>query len=339
MAEPLTVVITGAAGQIAYSLLFAVAKGDVFGSEQHIKLHLLDIEVMQGVVEGVAMELADCALPLLDAVVCTHDPNIAFKNVDAAILVGAMPRREGMERKDLLRANVKIFKAQGEALDTQAKKTVKVLVVGNPANTNAYICSKYAPSIPQENFTALTRLDQNRAESQVAEYLKTKRQLNVSCRDISNVTIWGNHSSTQFPDINHALVKVDGAEKAARDQLQDDSWVNNDFISIVQKRGAAVIAARKLSSAMSAAKAICDHMRDWWFGTKDDKWVSMGIISDGSYDIEKGLMYSFPVRIGADRSWQVVQGLELSDFSKEMMEKTKLELQEERDQALAVCEA
>jgi len=339
MAEPLTVLVTGAAGQIAYSLLFSIAKGDVFGAEQPIKLHLLDIEVMQGVVEGVAMELTDCALPLLTGVVCTHDTTVAFKNIDAACLVGAMPRREGMERKDLLRANVKIFKAQGQALDTHAKKTVKVLVVGNPANTNAYICSKYAPSIPTENFSALTRLDQNRAQSQVAEYLKQKRQLNISCRDVTNVTIWGNHSSTQFPDVNHALVKVDGSEQPARDALQDDSWVNNEFISIVQKRGAAVIAARKLSSAMSAAKAICDHMRDWWFGTQDNKWVSMGIISDGSYDIEKGLMYSFPVRIGADRSWQVVQGLELSDFSREMMEKTKTELQEERDQALAECEA
>jgi len=339
MSEPLTVLVTGAAGQIAYSLLFAIAKGDVFGAEQPIKLHLLDIEVMQGVVEGVAMELTDCALPLLTGVVCTHDTTVAFKNIDAACLVGAMPRREGMERKDLLRANVKIFKAQGQALDTHAKKTVKVLVVGNPANTNAYICSKYAPSIPTENFSALTRLDQNRAQSQVAEYLKQKRQLNISCRDVTNVTIWGNHSSTQFPDVNHALVKVDGSEQPARDALQDDSWVNNEFISIVQKRGAAVIAARKLSSAMSAAKAICDHMRDWWFGTQDNKWVSMGIISDGSYDIEKGLMYSFPVRIGADRSWQVVQGLELSDFSREMMEKTKTELQEERDQALAECEA
>jgi len=339
MAEPLTVLVTGAAGQIAYSLLFSIAKGDVFGAEQPIKLHLLDIEVMQGVVEGVAMELTDCALPLLTGVVCTHDTTVAFKNIDAACLVGAMPRREGMERKDLLRANVKIFKAQGQALDTHAKKTVKVLVVGNPANTNAYICSKYAPSIPTENFSALTRLDQNRAQSQVAEYLKQKRQLNISCRDVTNVTIWGNHSSTQFPDVNHALVKVDGSEQPARDALQDDSWVNNEFISIVQKRGAAVIAARKLSSAMSAAKAICDHMRDWWFGTQDNKWVSMGIISDGSYDIEKGLMYSFPVRIGADRSWQVVQGLELSHFSREMMEKTKTELQEERDQALAECEA
>jgi len=339
MSEPLTILVTGAAGQIAYSLISSIAKGDVFGATQPIKLHLLDIEVMQGVLEGVAMELSDCALSLLVGVVCTHDVTIAFKDIDAAILVGAMPRREGMERKDLLRANVKIFKAQGEALDTHAKKSVKVLVVGNPANTNAYICNKYAPSIPPENFSCLTRLDQNRAQSQVAERLKQAKKLNISSQDVTNLTIWGNHSSTQFPDVSNALVKIEGASQPIREALQDDSWLNNEFISIVQKRGAAVIAARKLSSAMSAAKAICDHMRDWWFGTKDDKWVSMGVVSDGSYEIEKGLLYSFPVRVGADRSWKIVQGLQISDFGREKMEVTKKELVEERDQALEVCEA
>jgi len=338
MAEPITVAITGAAGQIAYSLLFSVAKGDVFGPNQPICLHLLDIEQMMGVLNGVAMELTDCALPLLTEVVCTADANVAFKNIDVAILVGAMPRREGMERKDLLKANVKIFKAQGQAIDTQAKKTVKVLVVGNPANTNAYICRKYAPSIPSENFSCLTRLDQNRAQSQVAVYLQEKHKVNVSCRNVYNVTIWGNHSSTQFPDITHAKVDLNSAEQPARAAVQDDNWVNNEFVKVVQTRGAAVIAARKLSSAMSAAKAICDHMRDWWFGTAEGRWVSMGVISDGSYGIEAGLMYSFPVKISADRSWSIVQGLELNEFAREKMDITKNELVEERDQALEVCQ-
>lgn len=338
MAEPITVLITGAAGQIAYSLLFSVAKGDVFGHDQPIRLHLLDIEVMMGVLQGVAMELTDCALPLLTDVVCTSDVNAAFKDIDAALLVGAMPRREGMERKDLLKANVKIFKAQGQALDTQAKKTVKVLVVGNPANTNAYICRKFAPSIPTENFSCLTRLDQNRAQAQVANYLQEKKQINVPCKDVYNVTIWGNHSSTQFPDVSHSSVVVNGTEQPARQAIQDDNWVNNEFIKVVQTRGGAVIAARKLSSAMSAAKAICDHMRDWWFGTAQGRWVSMGVISDGSYGIEQGLMYSFPVHITPQRAWSIVPGLELSEFAREKMEITKTELIEERDQALEVCQ-
>lgn len=334
MSDPLTVLITGAAGQIAYSLLFSIAKGDVFGKDRHIILHLLDIDIMMGVLGGVAMELTDCALPLLNSVVCTSDVSVAFKDIDIAILVGAMPRREGMERKDLLKANVKIFKAQGHALDTQAKKTVKVLVVGNPANTNAFICRKYAPSIPAENFACLTRLDQNRAQSQVASYLREKKHQNVPCEDIHNVIIWGNHSSTQFPDLSQATVQG----KPALDVLQDETWVKTTFVKIVQTRGAAVIAARKLSSAMSAAKAICDHMHDWWFGIAEGRLTSMGVCSDGSYGIEKGLMYSFPLTIKSDHSWQIVQGLEISDYAREKMEITKKELLEERDQALEVCQ-
>ena len=248
-AEPIRVVVTGAAGQIAYSLLYLVAKGDVFGPDQPLILHLLDIPLMMGVLEGVVMELADCALPLLRGVLPTADPYDAFRDVSAAFLVGAMPRKQGMERKDLLGANVTIFKVQGEALDQVARKDVKVLVVGNPANTNALVCSKYAPSIPKENFTAMTRLDQNRAQSQIAT------KLGVPVGDVSNVIIWGNHSSTQFPDAGHAVVNVEGTVGNARDLIKDDAWLRDEFIPNVQKRGAAVIAARKMSSAMSAAKA------------------------------------------------------------------------------------
>ncbi|KAF6035292.1 MDH1 [Bugula neritina] len=257
----LKVLITGAAGQIAYSLLYSVAKGDVFGKEQALSLVLLDI-------------------PPMMEVVATSDEAVAFADIDAAMLVGAMPRREGMERKDLLAANVKIFKSQGAALDKYAKKSVKVVIVGNPANTNALICKKYAPSIPASNFSALTRLDQNRAQAQLAGKLG---------------------------------VAVEGVYEA----VQDDNWLNNEFISSVQQRGAAVIKARKLSSAMSAAKAIGDHMRDWWFGTQS-RWVSMGIISDGNtYGIPEGLIFSFPLTVGEDRSWKIVDGLDISDFARE----------------------
>jgi len=334
--EPLVVLVTGAAGQIAYSLLFSIAKGDVFGQHRQIKLVMLDIPMMKNALDGVKMELVDCALPLLTEVVCSVDET-AFTNIDVAILVGAMPRREGMERKDLLKANSAIFKTQGAALDRFAKKTVKVLVVGNPANTNAFICKQYAPTIPAENFTCLTRLDQNRAQAQVCERLRSQKNKNVSCKDIHNVTIWGNHSSTQFPDITHAKIIINGEEVPALQALQEDSWVNNEFISTVQKRGAAVIGLRKLSSAMSAAKAICDHMRDWWFGTEPGRWVSMGVVSDGSYGIDEGLVYSFPVSIKPDGTWSIISGLELSDFAREKMDITKNELLEEREMASEVC--
>lgn len=235
-----------------------IAKGDVFGRNQPLILHLLDIPPMMGVLEGVVMELADCALPLLVQVIPTTDPNVAFKDVSAAFLVGAMPRKEGMERKDLLSANVKIFKVQGEAIDKFAKKDVKVLVVGNPANTNAFICSHYAPSIPRENFTAMTRLDQNRAQANIAA------KVGVPVENVKNVIIWGNHSATQFPDVKHATVKVGNVEKSVYDAVGDENYLKTDFVTTIQKRGAAVIAARKMSSAMSAAKAATDHMQDWY---------------------------------------------------------------------------
>jgi len=331
MAEPLKVVVTGAAGQISYSLLFSIAKGDVFGKDQPIDLHLLDITPMMEVLNGVVMELQDCAIPLVKNMVATDNPEVAFKDVDAAFMVGAMPRREGMERKDLLKANVKIFKAQGQAMDKLAKKSVKVLVVGNPANTNACILSKYAPSIPKENFSCMTRLDQNRAQAQIAN------RLGVANSDISNVIIWGNHSSTQFPDVRHASAKVNGIAVSVYDAVKDDHYLKNEFIKTVQQRGAAVIKARKLSSAMSAAKAACDHMRDWFMGTQPDQWVSMGVISDGSYGIKEGIMYSFPVQI-ANKQWSIKQGLAVDDFAREKMDATMAELAEELEAAMAECQ-
>nr|AZS52302.1 cytosolic malate dehydrogenase [Adamussium colbecki] len=330
--DPIRVVITGAAGQIAYSLLHSVAKGDVFGKDQPVELMLLDIEPMMTVLGGVVMEVMDCSLPLVRNVVPTADPMVAFKDADVAMLVGAMPRREGMERKDLLKANVKIFKAQGQAMDDVAKKTIKVVVVGNPANTNAFICAKYAPSIPKENFSALTRLDQNRAQAQVAN------KLGIPCNDVNNCIIWGNHSSTQFPDVSYATVKVAGKELEANSAIKDDHWVRNDFISTVQKRGACVIAARKLSSAMSAANAIVDHVRDWWQGS-GDRMVSMAVWSnDNKYGIASELMYSFPVKTAAKGKIEIVNGLKIEEWQRERMDLTCKELVEERDAALAECE-
>ncbi|XP_005425841.2 malate dehydrogenase, cytoplasmic [Geospiza fortis] len=327
-AEPVRVLVTGAAGQIAYSLLYSIAKGDVFGKDQPLILVLLDITPMMTVLEGVVMELQDCALPLLREVIPTDKEEVAFKDLDVAILVGSMPRREGMERKDLLKANVKIFKSQGAALDKYAKKTVKVVVVGNPANTNCLIASKSAPSIPKENFSCLTRLDHNRAKSQIA------LKLGVAANDVKNVIIWGNHSSTQYPDVNHAKVNVKGKEVGVYEAIKDDSWLKGDFIVTVQQRGAAVIKARKLSSAMSAAKAICDHVRDIWFGTPAGEFISMGVISDGnSYGVPEDLLYSFPVVI-KDKTWKFVEGLPINDFSREKMELTAKELTEEKETAV-----
>merc|ERR1712184_104056 len=330
MAEkaPLRIVITGAAGQIAYSLIYQVASGYVFGEDQPLILHLLDIAPMMGVLNGVCMEIQDSALPLVAGVVATDDVAKAFTDIDAAFLVGAMPRREGMERKDLLAANVKIFKVQGEALDKFAKKSVKVLVVGNPANTNALICSHYAPSIPKENFSAMTRLDQNRAAAQLATKLGT------DVANVKNVIIWGNHSSTQFPDAAHATING----KMAAEVINDADWFKTTFLPTVQKRGAAVIAARKLSSAMSAAKAASDHMKSIFCGTPQDDWVSMGVFSDGSYDTPVGVMFSFPITI-KDGKWSIVQGLQLSDFAKEKLALTGKELCEEKEEAMAVCQA
>ncbi|CAG0916037.1 unnamed protein product [Notodromas monacha] len=331
-AEPIRVLITGAAGQIAYSLIYMVSSGEVFGKDQPIILHLLDIPPMTKVLEGVCMEINDCALPIVREVVATTNVAEAFKDISAAFLVGAMPRKQGMERKDLLSANVRIFKEQGQALDQHAKKDVKVLVVGNPANTNALICSKYAPSIPKENFSAMTRLDQNRGQSQIAV------RCGVPITNVKNVIIWGNHSSTQYPDINHAeVITAGGDKKKVRDAVNDDAWLNDTFISTVQKRGAAVIAARGLSSAMSAAKAASDHMRDWWQGT-DGRWVSMGVFSDGSYGTPAEVMYSFPVTC-ANKKWTIVQGLAIDDFSRQKLDSTGNELMEERGEAIAACEA
>lgn len=285
-----------------------------------------------GVLEGVVMELADCALPLLRSVVPTADPAVAFKDVAAAFLVGAMPRKQGMERKDLLSANVNIFKVQGEALDKYAKKDVRVLVVGNPANTNALVCSKYAPSIPKENFTAMTRLDQNRAQSQIAA------KVGVPVANVSNVIIWGNHSSTQFPDASHAVVNVNNNSVPAPDAIKDDAWIRSTFVETVQKRGAAVIAARKMSSAMSAAKAAADHMKDWFLGTAPGQFVSMGVISNGSYGAPKDVVFSFPVAI-KNGKWEIVQGLSISDFARQLLDVTGKELEEERSEAFAVIQA
>uniref|UniRef100_A0A672GT36 Malate dehydrogenase n=1 Tax=Salarias fasciatus TaxID=181472 RepID=A0A672GT36_SALFA len=326
---PVKVLVTGAAGQIAYSLLFSIAKGDVFGKDQPIILVLLDIPPMMTVLDGVVMELQDCALPLLKEVIPTDKEEVAFKDLDVAILVGSMPRRDGMERKDLLKANVAIFKSQGAALDKYAKKTVKVLVVGNPANTNCLIAAKSAPSIPKENFSCLTRLDHNRARSQVA------MRCGVPASHVKNVIIWGNHSSTQYPDVHHCKVNMSGSELACFDAVKDDKWLTGEFISTVQQRGAAVIKARKLSSAMSAAKAICDHMRDIWSGTAEGEFISMGVYSTGnSYGVAEDLIYSFPVEI-KNKTWKIVDGLTINKFSQEKMDATAAELIEERDTAVS----
>lgn len=306
-----------------------IAKGDVFGQDQPLILHLLDIPPMMGVLEGVVMELADCALPLLRQVVPTADPAVAFNQVSAAFLVGAMPRKEGMERKDLLTANVTIFKVQGEALNKYAKKDVKVLVVGNPANTNALICSHYAPTIPRENFTAMTRLDQNRARAQIAA------KLDVPIVNVKNVIIWGNHSATQFPDVKHATAKVGIVEKSVYDAINNQSYLETEFVTTIQKRGAAVIAARKMSSAMSAAKAASDHVHDWWNGTQPGEYVSMGVVSDGSYGVPKDIVFSFPVEI-KNKQWSIVQGLDIDAFARSKLELTAAELLEEKEEAMFV---
>merc|ERR1712212_1263934 len=326
MAETLRVCVTGAAGQIAYSLLYAIAKGDVFGLNQPLILTLLDIQPMLPVLNGVVMELQDCAFPLLQSVLPTADAETAFKDIDVAILVGAMPRKEGMERKDLLKANAKIFEVQGDALNRFAKKTVKVLVVGNPANTNCMIAASCAPTIPKENFTCMTKLDQNRAVSQVAQ------RLGVKTDSVKKVIIWGNHSSTQYPDLNHATVTLNGQIVRVDEAIQDQEWIQGEFIKTVQTRGAAIIKARKLSSAMSAAKAICDHMRAWWFGTDGD-YVSMGVWSDGSYDIPTGIVYSYPLEIKAGGVYSIVQNLPISSFSQEKMMVSAKELLEEKEVA------
>lgn len=331
MAQPIKVVVTGAAGQIAYSLIYHIAHGDVFGADQPVILHLLDIPPMMGVLEGVVMEIQDLALPLVRGVVPTADVSVGFNDVDAAFMVGAMPRKQGMERKDLLSANVKIFKDQGQALDKYAKKSVLVVVVGNPANTNAYICSKYAPSIPKSQFSAMTHLDQNRAQALLAQ------RLGVPVGNVSNVIIWGNHSPTMLPDATHAQVHTDAGLVPVPKLINNDAWLKNEFVPTVQNRGAAVIAARKMSSAMSAAKAAGDHMRALWQGTPPGKFVSLGVISDGSYGAPKDVMFSFPCTV-KDRVWKIVPNLSIDDFAKSKLAVTGNELSEEKAEALSVCQ-
>lgn len=301
--------------------------GRGFGPNEEIVLVLLDIAPMQGVLKGVVMELQDCSFNLVADIIATDNVEEAFKDIDAAFLVGAMPRREGMERRDLLKANVKIFKEQGQALDKFAKKDVKVLVVGNPANTNALICSKYAPSIAKENFTAMTRLDQNRAAYQIGSHA------GAMVKDIRNVIIWGNHSGTQFPDSRFTEISVNDKWVPLSSKFPDEAWLQGDLITMVQKRGAAVIAARKLSSAMSAAKSAAYHMRDWVQGTPEGSWVSMGVVSPGDYGITEGLVYSFPCTCKAGK-WRIVQDLPVTDFAREKMKATENELLQERSEAM-----
>lgn len=319
MKSPVRVAITGAAGQISYSLLFRIAAGEMLGKDQPVILQMLEITPALGALKGVAMELEDCAFPLLAGMVCSDDPNIAFKDADYALLVGARPRGPGMERKDLLEANAAIFSVQGKAINDHASRDIKVLVVGNPANTNALIAQRNAPDINPRQFTAMTRLDHNRALTQIAN------KLDCSINDVTKMTIWGNHSSTQYPDLFHAIVN----NKVAVDQVEQE-WYENDFIPTVQKRGAAIIDARGASSAASAANAAIFHVRDWALGSEQNDWVSMGVYSDGSYGIEEGLIYSFPC-ICKDGDWEIVQGLSVDDFSREKMNATQKELQEERD--------
>ncbi|KAF8562416.1 hypothetical protein P879_11956 [Paragonimus westermani] len=326
--SPVRVLLTGAAGQIGYSLAGMVARGDMLGQSQELILHLFDIPPMLSSLQGLQMELQDCAFPTLKEVVVTVKPEDAFKDIDIALMVGAMPRKEGMERKDLLKENVTIFKNQGKYLDQYSKKTVKVVVVGNPANTNALVLCKNAPSIPKENFSALTRLDHNRAQTQIAAHL------GLPCDAVKNCIIWGNHSNTQFVDVAHAVVKTAAGDKKVYDAVNDEAWIKNDFLKTVQTRGAAVISARKLSSAMSAAKAIVDHMHDWWFGTKPGEWVSMAVLSDGSYGAPPDVMFGFPVEI-KDKHWSIVKNLSMDDWAKSKLKITADELVQEREMALA----
>ncbi|HIG22371.1 MAG TPA: malate dehydrogenase [Henriciella marina] len=318
MKKPVKVAVTGAAGQIGYALLFRIAAGDMLGPDQPVDLHLLEITPALGALEGVVMELNDCAFPLLNKIVATDDPNVAFKDADFCLLVGAMPRKQGMERKDLLSANGGIFGPQGKAINDHASRDVKVLVVGNPANTNALIAQQNAPDLDPKCFTAMVRLDHNRAMSQLAE------KTGAHNTDIKNVIIWGNHSATQYPDIHHATVKG----KDAKPQV-DDAWYTDTFIPDVQQRGAAIIKARGASSAASAASAAIDHMRSWALGTPEGEWVSMGIPSDGSYGIEPGVIYGYPCTC-KDGKYEIVQGLEINEFSRGKMDATDAELREER---------
>ncbi|MBM89966.1 MAG: malate dehydrogenase [Gammaproteobacteria bacterium] len=318
MKAPVRVAVTGAAGQISYSLLFRIAAGEMLGADQPVFLQLLEITPALEALQGVVMEIEDCAFPLVAGIVQSDDPEVVFQDADYCLLVGARPRGPGMERKDLLQANAEIFSVQGTAINAVASTDVKVLVVGNPANTNALIAYRNAPNLDPGQFTAMTRLDHNRAIAQLAN------QTEKHNTDVEGMIIWGNHSATQYPDIHHCA--VDGQPAY---ELVDQNWVSSEFIPTVQQRGAAIIKARGLSSAASAANAAIEHMRDWMLGT-EGKIVSMGIPSDGSYGVEEGLMYSFPV-ICDGGNYSIVQGLDINAFSQELMDKTEQELKEERD--------
>ncbi|MDB5923051.1 MAG: malate dehydrogenase [Betaproteobacteria bacterium] len=322
MKRPMRVAVTGAAGQIGYSLLFRIASGEMLGKDQPVTLQLLEIpdEKAQKALKGVIMELDDCAFPLLERVVPTADPKVAFKDVDVALLVGARPRGPGMERKDLLEANGKIFGPQGQALSEGASRDVKVLVVGNPANTNCLIAMKNAPQLKPSNFTAMMRLDHNRSLSQIAQ------KLGKPVSTVRKMIVWGNHSATQYPDIFQA--EVEG--KKVWPMINDMNWLEKEFIPTIQQRGAAIIQARGLSSAASAASAAMDHVRNWISGTPAGDWVSMGVPADGSYGIPEGVIYGYPATC-RDGRYQIVQGLEISEFSKARMQASLKELQEERD--------
>ena len=319
MSEPVRVAVTGAAGQIGYSLLFRIAAGEMLGPDQPVVLQMLEITPALGALDGVAMELEDCAFPLLAGMAKTDDASEAFADADLALLVGAMPRKEGMERSDLLAANGAIFTEQGEAIASSAKPDVKVLVVGNPANTNALIAVNNAEGMDPANFTAMTRLDHNRAISQLAD------RLDVPVSSIMRMTIWGNHSNTQYPDLIHC--EVDG--KSAWDLVDDPDWIETEYIPKVAKRGAAIISARGASSAASAANAAIAHMRDWAQGTPEGDWVSMGVPSDGSYGVPEGLVSSFPCVVRGGK-WQIVQGLGIDDYSRAKIDVSIAELEDER---------
>lgn len=321
MKNPVDIAVTGAAGQISYSLLFRLATGELLGADQPINLHLLEIPAVLPTLKGVVMELNDCAYPLLHKVVVTDDPYIAFHHVDYAFLLGARPRSAGMERKDLLQCNAAIFSAQGKALSEVASDRVKVLVTGNPANTNALIAIRNAPKLTAANFAAMSMLDHNRAIAQLSE------QSGVPTTEIKNVIIWGNHSATQYPDIHHAKIKGQDALS-----LVDKAWFENTFIPTVQQRGTEIINARGLSSAASAANAAIKQMRAWALGTAEGDWVSMGIVSDGSYGIEKGLVYSFPVTVNSEGQVTIVPDLKISPFSRERMRLTEAELKAEKNE-------
>jgi malate dehydrogenase len=320
MADPVKITVTGAAGQIGYAILPRIASGQLIGPETPVELRLLEIPEAMKALAGVVMELEDCAFPLLEGIEISDNANVAFDGTNIALLVGARPRTKGMERSDLLEANGGIFRPQGRAINDHAADDVKVLVVGNPANTNCLIAMANAPDVPAERFTAMTRLDHNRAKAQLA------KKVDAHVREIRRMTIWGNHSTTQYPDITHALV----AERPATELVTERDWIENEFIPTVQNRGAAIIEARGASSAKSAASAAIDHVHDWALGTPGGDWVSMSVRSDGSYDVEEGLISSFPCTC-AGGEWTIVEGLEIDEFSRGRIDASVNELKEERD--------